>query len=169
MSEFVINAGPIIHLSQLKLFHLFELFRNLHTSTEVWKEITRFDLPGKKEVEKSENIQVHRITEKEKRVIEHKVKSFQLQSPDLSLLVLCYKLDARKILTDDLELRKAAEALGLETYGSLGVILRAHKQNRLSLSETKEALNNLFNISSLYLSPKLLNRVMAELSKGKKT
>ena len=105
----------------------------------------------------------------EKRALEHKVKSFRLQSPDISLLTLCHKLDVRKILTDDLELRKAAEALGLETYGSLGVILRAYKQNRLSISETKEVLNNLFNISSLYLSPKLLNSVLAELSKGKKT
>ncbi len=65
--------------------------------------------------------------------------------------------------------RKAAEVLGLKTYGSLGVILRSYRQNRLSLFKTKEALNNLFNLSSLYLSPKLLNRVMAELPKGKKT
>ncbi|GFP18701.1 hypothetical protein HKBW3S03_00206 [Candidatus Hakubella thermalkaliphila] len=67
----------------------------------------------------------------------------------------------------DLELRKASEALGLETYGSLGVILRAYKRGRLSLSETKEALTNLFSISSLYLSVKLLNQVLAELSKEK--
>jgi predicted nucleic acid-binding protein len=168
MNDIVIDAGPIIHLSQLKLFNLLEPFLPLHTSTEVWKEITSFDLPGKKEVEQFKKIQVHRILKEEKRAIEHKVKSFRLQSPDISLLTLCHKLDVRKILTDDLELRKAAEALGLETYGSLGVILRAYKQNRLSISETKEVLNNLFNISSLYLSPKLLNSVLAELSKGKK-
>ncbi len=169
MNDIIIDAGPIIHLSQLKLFNLLELFLPLHTSTEVWEEITSFDLSGKKEVEQFKKIQVHRISEEEKRTIKHKVKNFRLQSPDLSLLALCYKLDVKRILTDDLELRKAAEALDLETYGSLGVILRAYKQNRLSLFKTKEALNNLFNFSSLYLSHKLLNRVMAELSKGKKT
>ncbi len=168
MNDVVIDAGPIIHLSQLKLFNLLELFPLLHTSTEVWNEITRFDLPGKKEVEKAENIKVHRVSEKEKSAIRHKVKKFRLQSPDFSLLALCLKLAGQKILTDDLELRKASEILALETHGSLGIILRAYKNNRLSLSETKESLNNLFNISSLYLSPKLLNRVLAELSKEKK-
>jgi hypothetical protein len=61
MNDIVIDAGPIIHLSQLKLFNLLEPFLPLHTSTEVWKEITSFDLPGKKEVEKFKKIQVHSL------------------------------------------------------------------------------------------------------------
>lgn len=67
MNDFVIDAGPIIHLSQLKLFNLLELLLTLHISTDVWKEITRFDLPGKKELEEFKEIQVHRILEREKK------------------------------------------------------------------------------------------------------
>jgi len=83
-------------------------------------------------------------------------------------LTLSHKLSAFEILTDDLELRKAAESLGLETHGPLGIILRAYKKDRLSLSETKGSLRSFFAISSLYLSPKLVNRVIDELSKEKK-
>lgn len=168
MNEVIIDAGPIIHLSQLKIFHLLEMFPHLHTTTEVWKEITRFDLPGKKEVEGSEKVKVHQITPREKERAALKAKGFRLQTPDLSLLALSHKLSVGEILTDDLELRKAAEVLGLETYGSLGIILRAYKRKRLSLSVTEEALNNLFSISSLYLSPKLIKFFLTELSKAKK-
>lgn len=169
MNEVVVDAGPIIHLSQLKLFQLFDLFPQLHTTAEVWREITRFNLPGKKEVERSKKIRVHRILKKEKKKVTFAIKNFQLQSADYSLLALCNKLVAHEILTDDLELRRAAEVLGLETHGSLGIILRAYKKNSLSFSETKGALKNLFDISTLYLSPKLLDRVLVELSRWEKS
>lgn len=109
------------------------------------------------------------MLEKEKKPIKDKVKTFRLQGPDLSLLALSQKLKVQRILTDDLELRKAAEALGLETHGSLGIVLRAYKRKRLSLAETKSALADLFNISSLYVSPKLFHHVLAGLSEEKKT
>lgn len=167
MNEVVIDAGPIIHLSQLKLFHLFDLFPQLHTTPEAWREITRFNLPGKQEAESSRKIKITRISKKEKEKVMVAIRNFRLQSADFSLLALCNKLVAHAILTDDLELRRAAEGLGLETHGSLGIILRAYKKKWLSYRETQEALNNLFNLSTLYLSSKLLNRVLAELFKGK--
>jgi len=168
MNEVVIDAGPIIHLSQLKLFHLFDLFPQLHTTTEVWREITRFNLPGKEEAERSKKIRIHRILKKEKEKVMLAIKDFRLQSADFSLSALCNKLVAHAFLTDDLELRRAAEVLSLETQGSLGIIIRAYKKKWLSFFETQEALNNLFNISTLYLSSKLLNRVLTERSKGEK-
>lgn len=99
MNEVIIDAGPIIHLSQLKLFHLLEMFPHLHTTTEVWKEITRFDLPGKKEVEGSEKVKVHQITPREKERAALKAKGFRLQTPDLSLLALSHKLSVGACIT----------------------------------------------------------------------
>jgi len=163
MTEVVLDAGPVIHLSQLKLFRLLALFPSLNTPLDVRKEITRFDLPGKREIERSEDIHMHRVSEKERRAAEVEVKAFRLQKPDLAVLALCRKVHAKLLLTDDLELRRAAESIGMESCGTLGIILRAYKRGCLSLEDTRRALHDLFNLSSLYLSAKLLDRVLEEL------
>jgi predicted nucleic acid-binding protein len=165
MTDVVLDAGPVIHLSQLKLFPLLALFPSLHTSADIWREITRFDLPGKREIEGSKNIRVHKVPEREKRKVKRQVKGYRIQGPDISLLALCRIVNAELLLTDDLELRKAAEALGQESSGSLGVILRAYKKGLLSFQETRQSLGDLFDISTLYLSSKLLDRVLEELSR----
>ncbi|MBM4024119.1 MAG: hypothetical protein FJ280_01770 [Planctomycetes bacterium] len=168
MSEVVLDAGPVIHLSQLKLFRLLALFPSLHTPLEVRKEITRFDLPGKREFERSEGIHVHRVSGSERRAVEAELKAFRLQKPDISVLALCRKIQAGLLLTDDLELRRAAEVIGLESCGTLGILLRTSKRGWLSLDETRQALRDLFNLSSLYLSAKLLDQVLEALSRQDK-
>jgi predicted nucleic acid-binding protein len=80
------------------------------------------------------------------------LQRFKLHEPDLSVAALAASTRPDLVLTDDLELRKALEARGHLVVGSVGILVRAFKEARLSRAGLEAALDALLDGSGLYLS-----------------
>mgnify|MGYP001582422308 CR=1 FL=1 len=55
---------------------------------------------------------------------------FKLHRADASVIVLAERLKPSAVLTDDLNLRKALESLGITAVGSVGILIRCFKLGR---------------------------------------
>jgi predicted nucleic acid-binding protein len=58
----------------------------------------------------------------------------------------------KTVLTDDLALRRRIEAQNGIAVGSIGILIRAYRIGQLQRSELDEAIEALFQHSTLYLS-----------------
>ena len=58
-----------------------------------------------------------------------------LQDGELECICLCQQIGVTTLLTDDLAVRKAAKRLRLTPVGSLGVVVRAYRLGRISLTD----------------------------------
>ena len=77
-------------------------------------------------------------------------------------IALAKQLDADWFLTDDSAARLFAEAAGLETHGSLGIVLWAAATGHLAQAKAKDALERLAR-SSLWVSASVLDEARAAL------
>ncbi len=80
-------------------------------------------------------------------------------------MALCQKLGKKVFLTDDLDAREAGSSLGFEVHGSVGVIARAYKNNPIDLNEAKSTLNDLYNVSNLFVARAIIDSVIEEIEK----
>jgi predicted nucleic acid-binding protein len=65
-------------------------------------------------------------------------------------------------LTDDCAARLAAQQVGYQVRGTIGILLRSIRRGQRTASEVVTVLENLPSRSSLYLRPSLLKEVIAE-------
>jgi predicted nucleic acid-binding protein len=87
----------------------------------------------------------------------------ELHIPERESLLLCTKLSVPVLLTDDLAVRRAAKALGLTPVGSLGVVARAHWLGRISVNTAERLLRQLATVSSLYVTPVIVELAIERL------
>ena len=81
----------------------------------------------------------------------------ELDSGEAEAIALAMQVKSNWFLTDDALARDFSEALGLETHGSIGVLLWAVAEGYLEeRNDAHELLNNLVN-SSLWISDRVVN------------
>ena len=59
--------------------------------------------------------------------------------------------------------RDAAKRLDMVPVGSLGIVVKGYKKNRLSLSQAAQYLEDLYNISSLFITHALVDLALDQL------
>jgi len=69
-------------------------------------------------------------------------------------------------LTDDLAALDAAKRLGITPVGSLGVIVRAYRDGRISLEEAERCILALDSISTLFVTKAIVELAIGELKKN---
>ena len=81
----------------------------------------------------------------------------ELDSGEAEAIALAMQLKSDWFLTDDALAREFSESLGLETHGSIGVLLWAVAEGYVEQrNDAHELLNNLVN-SSLWISKRMVN------------
>lgn len=80
--------------------------------------------------------------------------SLALRQPDPSLV---------RVLCDELAARKAADALGLEVMGSIGLILQAYRDGAIDKDTARRSLSALPHQGRLHISPRLLHAAIQSL------
>ena len=159
----VADAGPLIHLHEIGCVPFLRVFGALLIADSVWAEATQQDRVPPDEILSLGNVErrtvepnaVVRIT----RVCGHE----DLHPADYECLCLCRDTGTDLLLTDDLALRQAAQCLGLKPVGSLGVVVRAHREGLVSLADAEADLLALHAASSLFVTPAIVDLAIERL------
>jgi predicted nucleic acid-binding protein len=157
-SRFVVNASPLIFLSQIKaLFVLPRLAREVVVPVSVQAEVrsaTKHD-SSFTEVEIPEWIRIEPDLP-----LPEEISGWDLGAGESQVLVHASRLPGCEAVLDDLQARRCARGLGLVMTGTLGVILRARKQGIIPAA--RPLLEELTR-KRMYLSRDLIEGALAEI------
>ncbi len=156
MLDAVSNSGPLIHLNEINQIRLFNLFDTVSIPISVLEEVGELAL---------KNIKIVKVSEKDLKFI-NSIKRFKLQEAEIDALYLAKSTNSI-FLTDDLEARDAANYLGIEVHGSLGIISMAYRKKVIILTEARQFILDLYNDSTLFLTKYLVDLTIRELESSK--
>jgi hypothetical protein len=157
----VVDSGPIIHLSEIGLFKALSLF-DLLIPEAVYGEVDRKDAPGKKEIS---SYNKEKLSAGEKEFAALLVEKYEIGLGEAEAISIAKKRGIKLILVDDLDAREAARDLGLEPHGSVGILLRAFREKRLSRKETIDGLKSLVEDSTLFITRHLVEEAIKAVEK----
>lgn len=116
-----VDAGPLIHLSEIGRPSLLELFEAIHIPDAVWGEtVERHRVPA---LDLS-NLHRHTLPAEEVAHFTRESLPERLHLGERECLYLCRRLGLPLVLTDDLAVRDAAKRLGVQPVGSLGIVVK---------------------------------------------
>lgn len=75
---------------------------------------------------------------------------------DASVLALAHRMGAEIVFTDDLDLRDAVKSRKMIPVGTIGILLRAYREGQLSKRKLNGALDDLLDLSSLFITKELI-------------
>jgi predicted nucleic acid-binding protein len=154
----VVNASPLIYLARANLLHLLQLAApEVLIPGMVAAEIHKrgpsdpaaralADIPWFRQVE------APRIPEE--------VLAWDLGPGESEVLAWALAHPGCLAIIDDLEGRRCAETLGVRLRGTLGLVLRARRQN--VIPEARPVLESL-RAAGMYLSNQVVNTALAEI------
>jgi hypothetical protein len=158
----VVDAGPLIHLKEASCLDLLTVFGPLYAPEEVWNEVARQDL-----IETDlAGVGLERTPHPDADDLRSYIEELGIESLDRGeqeCLHLCRRLSIAIFLTDDLAARDAAKRLGLVPVGSLGVIVRAYRRSRISLSDAERLMRRLQEASSLFVTMAIIDIAIEQL------
>lgn len=157
----VCDAGPLIHLDELRCTALLKDFQRVLIPAQVLGEVYthRPDLAEQSDF-RFESIEVALSTEPSFRAL---VTMFALDLGEQAALSLMQRFPQAIFLTDDAAARLAADSLGLRVHGTIGVLVRAIRRQQLSREEVLGLLHQIPERSSLHIKRSLLEEIISRL------
>jgi predicted nucleic acid-binding protein len=127
-TEVVCDAGPLIHLDELDCLDLLSDFQTILVPEQVWREVETH----RPDALKRPDIAMQRasVDPSEYPVFQTLVRALALDLGEQAALSLMERYPQAILLTDDAAARLAAESLGYEAHGSIGVLLRAIRRQQ---------------------------------------
>ncbi|CAG0936346.1 hypothetical protein TFLX_05216 [Thermoflexales bacterium] len=158
----VVDAGPLIHLTEIEALHTLTVFSELHLPQAVWAETVE---PGRVSADRLAKLSIirHALVPREITQFSQTQTLTALHLGEQACLFLCYQLNVPLLLTDDLAARDAAKRLGLKSVGSLGVVVRAYRQGLIPLADAERFLNDLYAVSSLFVTKDIVEIAIQQL------
>ncbi|MFA5205432.1 MAG: DUF3368 domain-containing protein [Lentisphaeria bacterium] len=89
-----------------------------------------------------------------------------MSAADNAVLTLAVRSKADLLLCDERITRTMAEAEGIRPLGTLGVLLRAMRQNILPADETRRLVDRLVSVHNFRISIEVYQAALAEISRG---
>ena len=166
MKQIVIDAGPFIHLTQIKQIALLKKFPSICTPASVISEISLTDEIPIETIRKWKNLKIISAQEKPTPKVEKAINEFGLHPGEKDVLCLAIELAPSIVLTDDLDARCACESLKIEVHGTVGIIAYAYHRKWLTLKMAEESLVLLYRKSSLFITSAIIERAIAKLRKS---
>lgn len=154
----VSDAGPVIHLDEIGCLDLLADFGAVLVPSEVWVEIAKHR-PGLQ----PDMIACLRIVSEDASPSPELVtlaRSLSLDRGEFVAMALMQSHGADLFLCDDSAARLAAESLGFQVHGTLGILIRGVRRGLRSREQLLTLLAELPQRSSLHLSRRLLDKVI---------
>lgn len=156
------DAGPIIHLSEIGTSMCFSLFSKVLVPRDVYNEVKVCNLPGNIEIE-SKIFEIVDIASNQKDQIGYFSTKYGISIPDGSVITLSKYKGINLVLSDDLDVKDILKSMGIQPVGSIGILLRAYREKIISYDDAAKALEDLLEISSLYVTSKLIQNAKKAL------
>jgi predicted nucleic acid-binding protein len=156
----VADTGPVIHLDELGCLDILSDFHEILIPPAVRDEIARH---------RPDVLQRRDIPFVIREVAQHHPKIrplhtlFTLHRGESEALTLCADVPDSLLLTDDTAARLAAQNLGIQARGTLGLLLRAIRRQTRTRNEILRLLASIPTRSTLHIRPSLLDRIMEEV------
>ena len=157
----VADAVPLIHLSEIGGLTLLHVFDAIHIPYAVRLEISEH----RKNISKEIHITSHNLPEAQISKFTNEERLEKLHSGEIECLYLCKQKGLPILLTDDLAVRDAAKSLQITPVGSLGIVIKAYKNDKISLAEAERHIIDLYSISSLFVTRSIVELVIEQLHK----
>jgi predicted nucleic acid-binding protein len=161
VSGVICDAGPLIHLDELKSLSLLADFNNIWIPEQVWQEVEHYrpvalmqsDLP----------LQKVAVVISTKPAFQTLVQALSLGFGEQAALSLMPDHPQAIFLTDDAAARLAAVTLGYRVHGSIGILLRAIRRQQRTREEILTILRTLPTQSTLHIRSTLLQEIIEKL------
>jgi predicted nucleic acid-binding protein len=163
VSAAVVDAGPLIHLTEIGGLALLRLFDVLHVPHAIWTETVGRGRVREADLVGLSNVHRHILLPADVARFVHEHSLETLQAGDTECLYLCQQLSISTLLTDDLSVREAAKRLSLTPVGSLGVVVRAHRRGIIALADAERYITALYDTSSLFVTRALVDMAIEQL------
>jgi predicted nucleic acid-binding protein len=161
----VTDAGPLIHLDELECLDLLEDLGLISLPRAVAVEVARHR-PQLSLIHRKENFRIVDVVGESSERLRSLIAALGLNAGERDALTLMEHLSAHLLLCDDAAARLAAESLGYQVRGTIGVLVRSIRTGKRSRQEIISLLKNLPHKSSLHISRGLLFQVIAEVEKS---
>ena len=162
IKQAVFDAGPFIHLKEIKKIDLLSLFQRILTTEEILSECKRM----LDQIKKLKNVEKKKLTGKSKDMAKYLAERYDLDLGEATGIALCNQELVQLFFTDDLEARRVARNLGFEPHGTIAIILRSFRDKKLNKKEAKELIESLYSESSLFLTSDLKEWTIREMDKS---
>jgi predicted nucleic acid-binding protein len=159
----IADAGPLIHLDELNNLNLLADFDNVIIPETVWNEVEHHRLQALCHAEFEFSRQAANQFSPQ---VDALIPLYSLHAGEQEALHLCFKHKNSVLLTDDTAARLAAKSLGVIAHGTLGVLVRAIRQQTRSKSEIVELLRAIPTQTTLHIRASLLAEVISEVEKS---
>jgi len=163
VSSAVADAGPLIHLAEIKCLPLLRLFDIIHVPDAVWSESVRPDRVVEGDLLALNDIRRYTLASADVSRFVAENNLTHLQAGESEALYLSRQIDVETLLTDDLAVRNDARRLGVIPVGSLGVIVGAYHEGFVTLTEAERYLVALYSVSSLFVTSAIVDLAVARL------
>jgi len=153
----VCDTGPLLHLSEAGAIHLLQHAGRILIPESVTKEFNQNALGWNP----PQWIEVHKLDKAAQKRSTEFIDSKTVDWGEAEAIALAIQVKADWFVTDDAKARQLAESMGLESHGSIGILLWNLAVENINGKQTRYLLDALAN-SSLWIS----NRVLDEARKA---
>lgn len=161
----IADAGPIIHLDELNNLDLLASFGEVIVPETVWNEV-ELHRPHALHHAKAGLIRQRALHLSPQ--VNALTPLYTLHAGEQEALHLCLEFKNSLLLTDDTAARLAAKNLGVPAHGTLGVLVRAIRQQTHSKSEVLELLRAIPTQTTLHIRSSFLAEIISDVEKNAK-
>jgi len=158
----VFDTGPFIHLNEINLLHILNLFKSIMAVDEVFNELNKnAALHGK--IKNAGNIKLFQLKPKSKDISMLLAERYNINLAESSSISLAMQEKADIFITDDLDARTIAKNFNIEVHGTIGIIVRAFRESFISRETAINKIKELYGKSSLFITKDLVDWAIKEI------
>ncbi|MHC1686806.1 MAG: DNA-binding protein [Methanothrix sp.] len=160
MIEAVLDAGPLIHLTELNALDTLRSFGTLLVPDAVWLEVEHHQPSALRHSE----IPTQRVSAPlPSQALLVVGRALALDRGEIEALSLMDLHPNAVLLTDDSAARLAAEHRAFRAHGTIGILIRSVREGIRSQRDVIDILRHMPERSTLYIRPSLLAEIIVGL------
>lgn len=157
--EAALDSGPLIHLDQIDRLEILDCLENLYTTEEVAGEVGQ-------QLTKSAGVEVEALEGEGKDFSKAASERYSIELGEATAIALARKKGIKLVLTDDLDAREAAESVGIEPHGTLGLVTRAFREEIIGEEGAIETVEGLYHDSALFITKELVDWAIQKIKQA---
>lgn len=160
----ICDAGPLIHLDELRCLSLLQDFDEVQVPQAVWDEVRRHR-PSALRRRSVKLTRVKTLPDATADLLELS-HTFLLDGGEVAALSLMQENPHAILLTDDAAARLVAQRLDYQVHGTIGIVLRSLRRGLRTKRQVLYLLRAIPKRTTLFIRKRLLAEVIEEVRKA---